>query len=202
MSAPWDLMPDLAERVRLNVLAAAPELVTCKARAGALAASDLKDLGMRSPAVVVSWLEARPGKERAGPAPSFDLGMAAYVIAKDSLGLDREAVAAAIATRLLALVPGRTWGRREAGEACGVRLQSLASQGTRREGIALWAVTWTQPITLALEEIEGELPRELYVRAALPAGAEGEFGALDDPARRTVMEGGAPVREDGTVVTQ
>ena len=202
MSAPWDLLPDLAERVRVRMLEAAPELRMCKARAGALAATDLKDLGMQSPAVVVSWLEARPGRELAGPAPSFDLGMAAYVIVKDGLGLDRETAAAAIAMRLLALVPGRTWGRREAGEAANVRLQSLASQGTRREGIALWAVTWTQPVTLALEAIEGELPRELYVRTALPGGDEDGYGDLDDPARRTVMEAGDIVREDGRVVVQ
>ena len=202
MSAPWDLLPDLAARVTAKVLEAAPELVTCKARAGALLAADLKDLGLRSPAVVVSWLEVRPGRERAGPAPSFDLGMAAYVIAKDDLGQGREAVAAAIAMRLLALVPGRTWGRREAGEATNVRLQSLAADATRKAGIALWAVTWTQPFTLALEEIEGELPRELYVRAALPDGDEDDFGALDDLAQRTVMEDGQVVREDGRAVIQ
>ena len=202
MSAPWDLMPDLAERVRARVVEAAPELRTCKARAGALAATDLRDLGMQAPAVVVSWLEARPGRERAGPAPSFELGMAAYVITKDGLGLDRDAVAAAVAMRILALVPGRTWGRREAGEAANVRLQSLASQGTRREGIALWAVTWTQPFTLAAEVDEGVLPPELYVRTALPSGAEDDFGALDDPSERTVMEAGEIVREDGRAVIQ
>ncbi len=160
--APFDLMPDLAERAAAAIRAAAPELATVQTRAGALAAAELKDLGARAPAVVVSWLEARPARERAGPAPSFDLGMAAYVLAKDALGLPRETVAAAIAARIMALVPSRTWGRAEAGEAHTVRLQSLATQAVRNQGVALWAVTWLQPITFADEGELGEMPRTVF----------------------------------------
>lgn len=164
--APFDLLPDLAARAAGAIAAVAPELVTCQSRAGALMPAELKDLGLRAPAVIVSWLEARPAVERAGPAPSLDLGMAAYVIARDALGLPREIVAAAIATRILALVPGRTWERAEAGEAHGLRLQSLATQAVRREGIALWAVTWLQPIQLAGEGVLGEMPRTVFAPEA------------------------------------
>lgn len=157
-----DLFPDLAARVISAVKTAAPDLRTCKARAGALTAKELDDLGAASPAVIVSWLGARPAAQRTGPQPSFDLGMAAYVITKDRLGLDRETAAAALSALLMTLIPDRTWGRAEAGEATNVRLESLVTDAVRNAGIALWAVTWSQPVALAVEDIEGELPRQFY----------------------------------------
>ena len=160
--APWDLFPDLAGRAAAAIHLAMPDLRTCTTRAGAMVAGDVDKLGAASPAVVVSWLEARPAVERTGPQPSFDLGLAAYVITKDRMGVDRETAAAAIAARIMALVPTRTWGRREAGEATGVRLQSLVSAALREKGIALWAVTWTQPLVLEIEGDLGAMPREVY----------------------------------------
>lgn len=90
------------------------------------------------------WARAPP---RIAPGPEWRhaLRMAAFVLTS---GVGRDGDAAAICQRILTIVSGSRWDEPDLGPANAARADNLYSEGARGQGIALWAVSWEQPVQL------------------------------------------------------
>jgi hypothetical protein len=156
-------LADLPQAIADVVKPVFPELRDCAPHAGKFDLTELKKKGLAAPSILVSILGARQTKELSGNAAPFNLSMAAYVITKDTLGLSRDVAAANMCQALLALVASNSWGLTACGSAQSVSMQPLISATTRDHGVALWAVTWTQPVMLRCDPTSEPMPITLYV---------------------------------------
>ncbi|UWQ00851.1 hypothetical protein K3X44_10025 [Aliiroseovarius crassostreae] len=167
------LLSNLPQMICDQIMAQLPELAKCDPHAGKFDLNELKKKGLPAQSVLVSNLGGKQGQSHAGGARSFDLKMAAYVVTKDGLGKPRDVRAANICQRLLQLIPGKDWGEAALGEAREIAVQPLISGKTKDSGVALWAVSWLQPISF-FEPKPGPLGAELYVSQAPAVGADHE----------------------------
>ena len=167
------LLSDLPMSICTAVKEFLPELEACKPHAGKFSLEELRKKGLPSPAVLVSVLGAKQDTTYAGPARSFMLQMASYVVVRDGLGAPRDVRAANICQVLLSVVPGKAWGFRALGEAREVQMHTLVSSKTKDHAVSLWAVTWKQPISF-FEPEQPPLGVELYVSQAPLIGADHE----------------------------
>jgi len=171
MSISPTLLSDLPQSICAKIKEGLPHLNTCKAIEGKFDLTELKRQGLASPAVLVSVLGGKQDVTYAGSAYSFALSMAAYVVTRDSMGLPRAQAAAAILQSLMGLIPGETWGDPALGAAQDVKMTCLVSSKVQSNAVSLWAVTWTQPITLFCD-VPQIVPIELYVADAPNTGAD------------------------------
>ena len=109
MTTPPDLLAGLSTRIAGIINAHLAGLATCKGVTGRLDLEALKTTTFPAPAVVVSRIGMGQAEGYSGPAWSYDLQMAAFVITIDKLGLRRDEANAAICQQLLGLIPGRVW---------------------------------------------------------------------------------------------
>ncbi|MCW8843604.1 MAG: hypothetical protein OQK00_09335 [Rhodobacteraceae bacterium] len=170
------LLSDLPQTICNRIDEVLPDLKTCEPHAGKFSLEELKKSGVSAPAVLVSVLGAKQGQTFAGPAHSFNLSMAAYVVTRDQLGLSRDVAAANICQLLMALIPDETWGFEALGAAANLSMVTLVSSSSRNLAVSLWAVTWDQPISF-FQPDNTPLGVELYV-AHVPegeAGIEGDY---------------------------
>lgn len=145
-----------------RVAAALPGLRSCSEHHGRLDLAELKKTSIGLPGVLISTMGARERLRAAGGYVAFDLGMSAYVIARGALP-QRDQEAATLCAGLMDLIPGADWALDAVGEAEDVRLHVLNTVEVRSAGMALWAVTWRQPVTF-------------FAEAPTPAGAELHVG--------------------------
>lgn len=171
MTVSTDLLSTLNDTIAATIMTWLPQLATCKGMAGRFDVDALTRDGIKAPAVLVSRLGARQGRGTAGPQPEFMLDMAAFIVTKDTLGLQRDAAAANICQVLLTRIPNRTWGLDDLGEAREVEEQSLISSDTKGKAVSLWAVTWLQPAVFVAAPDLSTLAPQLYVGQAPDIGA-------------------------------
>lgn len=162
-----------------------PGLRQCEGMAGRFDADELKTVSTRAPAVLVARLGSTMPRPLAGPHFHYTLRMAAFVVTKDALDLGRDAAAAAICQTLLQRIPGATWAIDGVGPATEVADQSLSGATMKAKGVALWAVTWAQPVVLEPLPAQPIIPVQLYVGQAPRVGAAHEddyslIGAFDE----------------------
>jgi hypothetical protein len=170
------LLNDLRDAVRDDIAARLPELTSCKTIEGKFTLEELKKTSVAAPAVYVSCYGAKPGQTLAGHAPTFVAEMAAYIVARDVLGLKRDVMAANIGAALLQLVFDNTWGLTFVDAPQKIHLHSLVTAKARDVKASLWAVSWDQSFTF-FEPASGPLGAKLYVAHA-PDGiapSEGDF---------------------------
>ncbi|PTE14243.1 hypothetical protein C5F48_24555, partial [Cereibacter changlensis JA139] len=89
-----DLLAALPGIVAQAIRVVLPGLRECRGMAGRLDVAALKARGIAAPAVLVTRLGCQQDAIYAGPHPTFRLRMAAFILCKDELGLDRDAAAA------------------------------------------------------------------------------------------------------------
>jgi len=97
-------------------------------------------------------------------------------VTRDGLGVNRAGAAAnicPICPALLMLIPAKRWGERALGKARSVELHTLVSTKSKNVSADLWAVTWSQPITL-ISHPDAPLGAALYVSQAPDVGAAHE----------------------------
>ena len=82
------LLNDLRDAVRDEIAARLPELKSCKTIEGKFSLEELKKSSVAAPAVYVSCYGAKSGQILAGGAPTYVAEMAAYIVARDALGLE------------------------------------------------------------------------------------------------------------------
>lgn len=184
MSAPRpDLLFALPGLVADSIRTVLPGLRTCKGMVGRFDVEELKRQGLASPAVLVSRTGARQAQVLAGPFKTFEIEMAAFVVTKDEMGLGRDEAAANICTALLIHIPEKTWGQVGVGAAVGVREQPLITGASQRLATSLWAVTWSQPVSLEGITASPPMPLSLYVGQApeIGLGHEGDYELVGHP---------------------
>lgn len=181
-----DLLATLADAAAARIHEALPGLRDCRGIAGRLDLAEIKRRGIAAPAVLVSRLGARQSQTLAGPSFLFDVDMAAFVVTKDDLNLSRDAAAQVITQALLGIVPDATWKLAGVGPAERVAELSLVSTDSEKNAIALWAVTWTQKVSLSGRPAPSDILPELYLGQAPKIGAahEADYARIGD-------EGGA-----------
>lgn len=172
---PPDLMATLPATVAGAIHAVMPDLRECRAIAGRLNVEQIRQLGIRTPAVLVSRLRARQDKTYAGPHRTYVLQMAAFILCKDEMGLPRDLAAANIAQVLLNLIPDQQWGLvDDLMPAEAVTEEPLVSIEANRQGLALSAVLWEQVAALAPFPGPDPISPELYLGQAPLIGAAHE----------------------------
>jgi hypothetical protein len=167
MTTPPDLLAGLTTRIAGIINTRLPGLATCKGVTGRLDLEALKVNTFPAPAVVVSRIGMGQATSFSGPAFSFNLQMAAFVVTVDKLGLLRDQSNAVICQQLLGLIPGRVWGLPEfLGGAQDVTETPIVTALTEKAGLALTAITWSQLIGLTAAPVSEPIPIELYTRQA------------------------------------
>lgn len=175
---PPDLLGSLPATIAGGIATVLPGLKECRAIAGRLNVDQLRQLGVKTPAVLVSRLRARQDRSYAGPHRTFRLQMAAFILCKDELGLPRDLAAANIAQVLLNLIPDQQWGLPDdVMPAEAVCEEPLVSVEANKSGLALTAVTWEQVAALAPFPSPEPISPELYLgqAPAIGAGHEGDY---------------------------
>lgn len=142
-----NVLTAMPEKARDDIKAALPNLRRCDVHWGRFDLAELKKRGSATPAVLIAPQGLREKQHLAGGAVILGLSMAAYVITHHSTGRARENLAAELSAGLLKLVPGNDWAMDDVGTAEDVRWHILDDPKIRSEGVALWAVTWLQPVT-------------------------------------------------------
>ncbi len=143
-----------------------PGLRTCKGVTGRLDLEKLKSGPFAAPAVLISRIGMRQSQTYAGQVHSYDLDLAAFVLTKEVMGLGRDESAAVITQVLLRLIPNQFWGLGPLlGEPRDIAENPLVTELTEKAGVALTAITWTQPIGLDDWPVSQVLPIEVYTRA-------------------------------------
>lgn len=170
-----DLLGTLPATVAAVIHATLPGLRECRGIAGRLNVEQIKQLGIKAPAVLVSRLRSRQDKTYAGPHRTFRMQMAAFILCKDELGLQRDLAAANIAQILLNLIPDQQWGLPDdLMPAEAVSEEPLVSVEANKQGLALTAVLWEQVAALAPFPGHEPISPEVYLGQAPQIGAAHE----------------------------
>lgn len=154
-------LTDMAEGLA-RIAAALPDLlpggVSVARAGGAFDEGEIRRHVVNAPAAVVACLGLSDlTRHGAAGAIRADAQLALYLITRDSgrePGRDMEALA--LASRVLAVLPRQVWDSPEGfsvpedGDLAATNLYSGAVDAV---GVALWAVTWRQRVTLAPAEI-------------------------------------------------
>ncbi|WP_062560611.1 hypothetical protein [Paracoccus aminovorans] len=182
---PPDLLGTLPATVAGVIHATLPGLRECRGIAGRLNVEQIKQLGIKTPAVLVSRLRARQDKTYAGPHRTFRLQLAAFILCKDELGLQRDLAAANIAQVLLNLIPDQQWGLDDdLMPAEAVTEEPLVSIDANKQGLALTAVLWEQVAALSPFPASEPITPEVYL------GQMPQIGAAHEDDYQLI--GGAP----------
>ncbi|MCY4584897.1 MAG: DUF1834 family protein [Bryobacterales bacterium] len=144
-----------------------PALKSCEIHDGRWNADELKRWAVGAPAILVAWT-GTPRTETPGVRwTDADQQLIAVVATRDTPSLPRGEGARNLVDWLLLYLPRARWGLAGVGAAERVRAENLFSAALDKTGVAMWAVTWTQP--LRLEAADGgtvpPLPTELYSSA-------------------------------------
>lgn len=180
-----DLLGTLPATIADAIHAALPGLRECRGIAGRLNVEQIRQLGIKTPAVLVSRLRARQDKAYAGPHHTFRLQMAAFILCKDELGLPRDLAAANIAQLLLNLIADQQWGLiDDVLPAEALAEEPLVSIEANKQGLALTVITWDQVVALTPFPVSAPIPPEVYL------GQSPEIGAAHEADYELI--GGAP----------
>lgn len=189
MSQPrHDLIAQLPTLIAARVTGILPGLAQCEGITGRFDVVRLGRTGVNAPAVLISLIGLRQGKAYAGDGggiQTYQADFAAFVIARDTLGLSRDESAGAMVQAMLRLIPENRWGQIGVGPATEVQATSLNNEAIFKKGLALWGISWVHQLGLQGYEIPLPLPIDLYLGQAPDIGPGNE----DD---YTLITGGAP----------
>ena len=172
---PPDLLAELPRRVADGIATVLPDLRQCAAHEARFTLSEIERGKFPAPAVRVVALDVRPEVELAGSVYGVRVAMAAYAVTENRKGLPRDVAAMAMIQAMWRRTVNARWGLACAGPAERLAAQNLSSSATAKAGIALWALTWSQPLAFDWTEIEdGVVPPALYLGVAPDIGADHE----------------------------
>lgn len=149
-----------------------PDLRSCDPHAGKFDLDELKKRGIPTPGVLVSVMGGREAQHASGGWIGFNLSCTAYIVTHHNPALPRNVAAANIATALARLIGNNDWSLPDCGTTRDLRLHVLDTVQVRSAGLALWALTWLQPVTLSETPDDGPLGATLYVSQAPDVGAD------------------------------
>ncbi|KMQ74004.1 phage protein Gp37 [Marinobacter subterrani] len=130
---------------------ALPELKDCQAHGGRFDLQELKRWSRRAPAVLVAAVQI-PEAAR-NRVNQVTVRWVAYVVASDAPGVSRDVIALDYTEALLRCIKDNRWGLDNTQRPENVAAENLYSGPADRQGIALWAVSWQQALTLRATDI-------------------------------------------------
>ena len=151
-----------------------------KAHGGRFSLAELKRHAVQGPAVLVACL----GVVKLTPAAAGVEALCAwgaFVVCADKPLLPRDAAALGLVSAMLPLVPGQTWERDDVDQPRQVRADNLYTSELDKEGVALWALTWQQEITLGQVD-PATLDAFLTAHVDYDINQDGSADAADDIA--------------------
>lgn len=128
-----------------------PELYRCEAHGGRFDLGELQRWSKQAPAVLVAAVSVPDLAD--GPTRIATVRWVAYLITKDTPQATRDVAALDYAESLLRLVRNNEWGLDNTQKPQRLAAENLYSGTIDRHGIALWAVSWTQGVSLRATDI-------------------------------------------------
>ncbi|RXJ70790.1 hypothetical protein CS022_22475 [Veronia nyctiphanis] len=143
---------------------ALPELSAVDAHPGRFNLDELRRIATKLPAVRVAIMAFSKVVPIQTGERQLTVKLAAFVMTSDRRKLPKDESALAIVEALLTLIPGHRWTLSAVSGATDAKAENLFSGRVDKQGVAMWAITWQQVITVG-EDIwqGGVLPSEVYV---------------------------------------
>ena len=130
-----------------GIKAALPDLKTCDSHDGRFDIKELQRISTQAPAIYVAALAT--GSLQSDTSTQVPVTFAAYVITRDQPGTPRDKQARVFVDALLSLLDRNTWNDDNITEGPErIRSQNLYSAGSDRNGVAMWAVTFTHLVQI------------------------------------------------------
>ncbi|SPD73813.1 conserved hypothetical protein [uncultured Desulfobacterium sp.] len=141
---------------------------------------ELKRLAQRSPSMLVACLGVVSARANSAGETEAVCKWAAFVLTTDKRGVARDVGVLALVAAVLPVIPDNCWGVDGVNSPKNIRADNLFSTALDKIGVALWAITWDQEITLGgLDEGSLDLFALMHVDWDL-APPDGTFEAVDD----------------------
>ncbi|MDE2667551.1 MAG: hypothetical protein OXI69_15530 [Acidobacteriota bacterium] len=178
---------EFLEAVAAEIQAWLPELKTCEGHDGRFDLAELKRRALKTPAVLVSCGGTTSVEERGDEGINSTRQWTAFVLTRDAPGLSRGEAARNLVDALEFLIllgairteektgvqrQSNRWGLRGVGQPEQLRSQNLYSGTIDKKGVALWAVSWRQTLSLRplTEEEDCPIPSHVYLGQAPEIG--------------------------------
>ena len=150
---------NLRAAIIADIAARLPKGWSVDGHLGRFTAADLTRFITVAPAVRVAVLGLTDPKPQDGDAVEWRVKIGVFVVTKDQgKTLAREEIAAAAVETIVLNAFGSRWGMGAAGvkPAEAATAQTIFNDDTLRQGIALWAIDWSQPVVLSRDDTSGE----------------------------------------------
>ncbi|USH01068.1 DUF1834 family protein [Grimontia kaedaensis] len=168
----------LRQAIITTIRAKLPALAAVDSHPGRFNLDELRRIVTRLPAVRVALMAVPDTGEVQTGERDITVRLAAFVMTGDKRRLPKDEAALAIVEALLDMVPTQRWGMTALTGAEKVSAENLFSGSVDKQGVALWAVTWSQTLRIG-EDIwqGGVLPSEVYLND--DREQDGKAGAYD-----------------------
>ena len=157
-----------------------PELEECKPHPGRFTREELEKFRVKSPSAHVALPSIR-NPSSSGGVLQCSVKTVMVLTAKNTVGdgnksLSRSEAALNMVAAILVALPTATLGA-GVGPAEDIVADNLYNGGDSKQGVAMWAIHWTNTVTLASKTEDGVLPSELYLGFApdIGTGHEGDY---------------------------
>lgn len=129
--------------------------VSVESHPGRFDLDELRRLSLRTPAVRLALLAIPPGRREKDGRIKVAAQWAAFVVAGDKAGVPRHLGALMMIDQLYRWLPYRRWGTAEPLNLETLDARNLYSAALdSQSACAIWAITWTQSITIEVPEHE------------------------------------------------
>lgn len=132
---------------------ALPKTVDCNSHGGRFSVDDLKRIAQRTPAVRVGCLAIRDMVSDNAGGIDITVVWGVFVITTDTPQFSRDAAALILVAAIAALVPDNRWAAIASDNPAAARGDNLYSGQLENVGVALWAITWQQQLTLDKQDL-------------------------------------------------
>lgn len=179
---------EMQAKVVATVKALMPDLKECKAHPGRFTRQELEKFSVRSPSVHVAIPSIRNPSSSDGQL-ECSVKTVLVLTAKNTVGENNKAVnrsdaALNMVAAILAALPTATLGA-GIGPTEDIAADNLYDGGDNKQGVAMWAIHWTNTIILSAKIEDGVLPTELYLGFVpdIGTGREADYVLLNKPAQ-------------------
>lgn len=151
-----------------------------EAHGGRFDLDEIKRLAAKSPSMLVACLGVLSARANSAGETEAVCKWAAFVLTTDKRAVPRDVGALTLVAAVLPVIPDNRWEVDGVNVPRNVRADNLFSTALDKIGVALWAVTWDQEITLGgLDESTLDLFALMHVDWDLATPDE-TFEAVDD----------------------
>lgn len=151
-----------------------PDNVLVETHGGRFNGAELRRYATRAPAVLVAAMSIPELVDGSGPVRPV-VQLAAFIVTRDVPQVTRDEQGLTLTEALLRHIPGNRWGLVNAQLPARINGENLYSGEIDKLGVAMWAVSWRQEVSLSpVKDIGNLAPFETYRATHL-------VGTDDDP---------------------